>query len=112
MHTMEDATVGLCMHLMRARLLEYAAEIEAGERRPKESLLTCLAELAAAIQASKKRTGIIAPRKFIHRLRNDNALQSSKCSSSGPVPAHPPRTPLVVCSDARTPEAGRASILV
>lgn len=59
---------------LRARLLEYAAEIEAGERRPKESLLTCLAELAAAIQASKKRTGIIAPRKFIHRLRNDNEL--------------------------------------
>lgn len=40
----------------------------------KENLLTCLADLFNSIASQKKKTGVIAPKKFVARLRKENEL--------------------------------------
>ncbi|XP_015777462.1 PREDICTED: ubiquitin carboxyl-terminal hydrolase 46-like [Acropora digitifera] len=40
----------------------------------KESLLTCLADLFANIASQKKKVGVLAPKKFVARLRKENEL--------------------------------------
>eukprot|EP00775_Hariotina_reticulata_P006121 gene6121-6360_t len=39
-----------------------------------ENLLTCLVDLFMQIQTSKKKTGVIPPKKFVQRLKRDNEL--------------------------------------
>ncbi|XP_029851638.1 ubiquitin carboxyl-terminal hydrolase 46 isoform X1 [Ixodes scapularis] len=54
----------------REKVLEYKAR----NKRTKETLLTCLADLFHSIANQKKKTGTIAPKKFIARLRKENDL--------------------------------------
>uniref|UniRef100_A0A1E1XHB6 ubiquitinyl hydrolase 1 n=1 Tax=Amblyomma aureolatum TaxID=187763 RepID=A0A1E1XHB6_9ACAR len=54
----------------RDKVLEYKAR----NKRTKETLLTCLADLFHSIANQKKKTGTIAPKKFIARLRKENEL--------------------------------------
>ncbi|XP_059483102.1 ubiquitin carboxyl-terminal hydrolase 46 isoform X1 [Neocloeon triangulifer] len=51
----------------RDKVLEYKAR----NKRPKETLLTCLADLFHSIATQKKKVGSIAPKKFIARLRKE-----------------------------------------
>jgi len=51
----------------REKVLEYKAK----NKRPKESLLSLLAELFHSIVTQKRRVGSIAPKKFIARLRKE-----------------------------------------
>nr|CAG4651833.1 EOG090X06IH [Triops cancriformis] len=51
----------------REKVLEYKAK----NRRTKETLLTCLADLFHSIATQKKKVGTIAPKKFIARLRKE-----------------------------------------
>ncbi|KAL6899718.1 hypothetical protein ACP4OV_006376 [Aristida adscensionis] len=55
----------------REQLLEYCAN----NRNPEddeENLLTCLADLFTQISASKKKTGVIAPKRFVHTVKKLN----------------------------------------
>jgi len=55
----------------REQLLEYYAKnrnLEDAE----ENLLTCLADLFSQISASKKKTGVIAPKRFIQMVKKLN----------------------------------------
>ncbi|XP_022176066.1 ubiquitin carboxyl-terminal hydrolase 12 isoform X2 [Myzus persicae] len=51
----------------RDKVLEYKAR----NKRNKETLLTCLADLFHSIATQKKKVGSIAPKKFINRLRKE-----------------------------------------
>lgn len=51
----------------REKILEYKAR----NKRTKETLLTCLADLFYSIATQKKKVGSIAPKKFIARLRKE-----------------------------------------
>jgi ubiquitin carboxyl-terminal hydrolase 12/46 len=51
-------------------VLEYKAK----NKRTKETLLTCLADLFHSIATQKKKVGSIAPKKFIARLRKEKGL--------------------------------------
>ncbi|KAH0462642.1 hypothetical protein IEQ34_010217 [Dendrobium chrysotoxum] len=57
----------------REQLLEYysnnknVAEVD-------ENLLTCLADLFNQINSSKKKTGVIAPKRFVQRVKKQNEL--------------------------------------
>ena len=51
----------------REKVLEYKAR----NKRTKETLLTCLADLFYSIATQKKKVGSIAPKKFIARLRKE-----------------------------------------
>lgn len=51
----------------RDKVLEYKAK----NKRSKETLLSCLADLFYNIATQKKRVGSIAPKKFIARLRKE-----------------------------------------
>ncbi|KAH9643842.1 hypothetical protein HF086_018235 [Spodoptera exigua] len=53
----------------REKVLEYKAK----NKRTKETLLTCLADLFYSIATQKKKVGSIAPKKFIARLRKEKA---------------------------------------
>ncbi|GFR43192.1 hypothetical protein Agub_g4184 [Astrephomene gubernaculifera] len=55
----------------RERLLKYGATIPPNTE---ENLLVCLAELFNQINVSKKKVGVISPKKFVQRLRRDNEL--------------------------------------
>ncbi|CAH0778454.1 unnamed protein product [Bemisia tabaci] len=60
----------------REKVLEYKSK----NKRTKETLLSCLADLFHSIATQKKKVGTIAPKKFIARLRKekeefDNYLQ-------------------------------------
>lgn len=54
----------------REKVLQYKAQ----QKRNKETLLSCLADLFYNIATQKKRVGTIAPKKFITRLRKENEL--------------------------------------
>lgn len=54
----------------REKVLEYKAR----NKRTKETLLTCLADLFHSIATQKKKVGSIAPKKFIARLRKEKGL--------------------------------------
>jgi len=46
-----------------------------GEDRPRDKdLLACLADLYSEIAFSKRRTGVLPPKKFVQRLKKDNEL--------------------------------------
>jgi len=51
----------------RDKVLEYKAK----NKRTKETLLTCLADLFYSIVTQKRKVGTIAPKKFIARLRKE-----------------------------------------
>ncbi|WIA11872.1 hypothetical protein OEZ85_011958 [Tetradesmus obliquus] len=55
----------------RDRVLAYGGALP---KEADENLLNCLAELFMQIQASKKKTGVIPPKKFVARLKRDNEL--------------------------------------
>ncbi|XP_034696673.1 ubiquitin carboxyl-terminal hydrolase 4-like [Vitis riparia] len=57
----------------REQLLEYYAKNKnLGD--PEENLLTCLADLFTQISSQKKKTGVIAPKRFVQRVRKQNEL--------------------------------------
>ena len=51
----------------RDKVLGYKAQ-----PKKKENLLTCLSDLFNNITTQKKKVGVIAPKKFIGRLRKEN----------------------------------------
>lgn len=55
----------------REKILEYKAR----NKRTKETLLTCLADLFYSIATQKKKVGSIAPKKFIARLRKEKGKE-------------------------------------
>nr|GMD58359.1 ubiquitin carboxyl-terminal hydrolase 3 [Ipomoea batatas] len=57
----------------RDQLLEYYSN----NKNPSdadENLLTCLADLFMQISSQKKKTGVIAPKRFVHRLKKQNEI--------------------------------------
>nr|CAD7457617.1 unnamed protein product [Timema tahoe] len=74
----------------REKVLEYKAR----NKRTKETLLTCLADLFYSIATQKKKVGSIAPKKFIARLRKEKAERhQNTCkpkSSNGDIPVPQP----------------------
>ncbi|CAK0785581.1 hypothetical protein CVIRNUC_008791 [Coccomyxa viridis] len=56
----------------RRQVLEYAQNGMA--RSADENLLTCLADLFVQIHSQRKRTGVLAPKRFVQRLKKDNEL--------------------------------------
>ncbi len=54
--------------VFRNKVLEY----DAGDGE--ETILSCLAELFRSIQASRRRTGSMAPRKFVQKVKAENEL--------------------------------------
>lgn len=59
----------------REKVLEYKAR----NKRTKETLLTCLADLFYSIATQKKKVGSIAPKKFIARLRKEKGRYFESC---------------------------------
>uniref|UniRef100_A0A0E0NGR4 Ubiquitin carboxyl-terminal hydrolase n=1 Tax=Oryza rufipogon TaxID=4529 RepID=A0A0E0NGR4_ORYRU len=57
----------------REQLLEYYATYKNTEDS-EDNLLTCLADLFAQITLAKKRTGVLAPKRFVQRVRKQNEL--------------------------------------
>mmetsp|Transcript_4642 Transcript_4642/g.8008 ORF Transcript_4642/g.8008 Transcript_4642/m.8008 type:complete len:352 (-) Transcript_4642:104-1159(-) len=57
----------------RERVVQYAQELP---KDSPETLLGCLAELFLQISVNKKKTGVLAPKKFVARLKRDNELFS------------------------------------
>lgn len=55
----------------RDKVLEYKSK---NKRNNKETLLTCLADLFHNIATQKKKTGTIAPKKFVAKLRKENQV--------------------------------------
>jgi len=55
----------------RDKVLEYKAK---NKKNNRETLLTCLADLFHNISTQKKKTGTIAPKKFIGKLRKENEV--------------------------------------
>jgi len=51
--------------------LEKILEYKMKNKRTKETLLTCLADLFYSITTQKKKVGTIAPKKFINRLKKE-----------------------------------------
>ncbi|KAI9116924.1 hypothetical protein K1719_011923 [Acacia pycnantha] len=57
----------------REQLLEYY-ENNKTPGDAEENLLTCLADLFSQITSQKKKTGVIAPKRFVQRLKKQNEL--------------------------------------
>uniref|UniRef100_A0ACD5Z0T4 Uncharacterized protein n=1 Tax=Avena sativa TaxID=4498 RepID=A0ACD5Z0T4_AVESA len=55
----------------REQLLEYSANYK-NPGDAEENLLTCLADLFVQISLSKKKTGVISPKRFVHRVKKEN----------------------------------------
>ncbi|KAL6560720.1 Ubiquitin carboxyl-terminal hydrolase 3 [Orobanche gracilis] len=55
----------------REQLLAYYS-INKNQGEGDENILTCLAELFSQISSQKKKTGVIAPKRFVHRVRREN----------------------------------------
>lgn len=55
----------------REQLLEYYAN---NKRDTEENLLTCLADLFTQISSQKKKTGVVAPKKFVQRVKKENEV--------------------------------------
>lgn len=58
----------------REKVLEYKIK----NKRSKETLLTCLADLFHNITTQKKKVGTIAPKKFIARLKKEKGISFLK----------------------------------
>lgn len=56
----------------RDRILQYASSTSC--RPAEDNLLLCLAELFVQISTHKRKTGVIAPKRFVQRLKRDNEL--------------------------------------
>ncbi|KAK9286666.1 hypothetical protein L1049_015067 [Liquidambar formosana] len=57
----------------REQLLDYyATNKNLGDAE--ENLLTCLADLFTQISSQKKKTGVIAPKRFVQRVKKQNEL--------------------------------------
>ncbi|KAL7598371.1 ubiquitin carboxyl-terminal hydrolase 4 [Lactuca sativa] len=56
----------------REQLLEYYEKVKNPD--VEENLLTCLAELFTQISTQKKKTGVIAPKRFVQRVKKENEL--------------------------------------
>ncbi|PRW20845.1 Ubiquitin carboxyl-terminal hydrolase 3 isoform B [Chlorella sorokiniana] len=65
----------------RERVLAYGARLQAAAAASKqqlpENMLTCLAELFLQVSGQKRKCGYISPRRFVGRVKSDNALFSS-----------------------------------
>ncbi|XP_008795545.2 ubiquitin carboxyl-terminal hydrolase 4 [Phoenix dactylifera] len=57
----------------REQLLEYYANNKSGGEA-EDNLLTCLADLFTQISSQKKKTGVIAPKRFVQRVKKQNEL--------------------------------------
>ncbi|KAK9690841.1 hypothetical protein RND81_09G157500 [Saponaria officinalis] len=57
----------------REKLLQYY-EKNKNPADAEENLLTCLADLFTQISIQKKKTGVIAPKRFVQRVRKENEL--------------------------------------
>ncbi|CAJ2677067.1 unnamed protein product [Trifolium pratense] len=57
----------------REQLLEYYGNNKS-LADAEENLLTCLADLFSQISSQKKKTGVIAPKRFVQRLKKQNEL--------------------------------------
>ncbi|WRX08409.1 Peptidase C19 [Theobroma cacao] len=57
----------------REQLLEYYSSNK-NVADAEENLLTCLADLFTQISSQKKKTGVIAPKRFVQRLKKQNEL--------------------------------------
>ncbi|XP_024518179.1 ubiquitin carboxyl-terminal hydrolase 3 isoform X3 [Selaginella moellendorffii] len=57
----------------RDQLLEYYSRTKSSGE-PEENLLTCLADLFSQINSQKKKTGVIAPKRFVQRVKKQNEL--------------------------------------
>ncbi|CAN0919644.1 Ubiquitin carboxyl-terminal hydrolase 4 [Linum grandiflorum] len=57
----------------REQLLEYYANNKS-IADAEENLLTCLADLFTQISSQKKKTGVVAPKRFVQRLKKQNEL--------------------------------------
>ncbi|MBA0551827.1 hypothetical protein Golob_022690, partial [Gossypium lobatum] len=57
----------------REQLLEYYSNYKNGADA-EENLLICLADLFTQISSQKKKTGVIAPKRFVQRLKKQNEL--------------------------------------
>ncbi|PSC77008.1 Ubiquitin carboxyl-terminal hydrolase 3 [Micractinium conductrix] len=65
----------------RERVLQYAAKLQAvaaaSKQPPPENMLTCLADLFLQVSSQKKKCGFVSPRRFVSRVKAENALFSS-----------------------------------
>lgn len=65
----------------RERVLAYGARLQAAaaasKQPPPENMLSCLAELFLQVSGQKRKCGYISPRRFVGRVKADNALFSS-----------------------------------
>lgn len=57
----------------REHLLEYYGHNKTAVEA-EENLLTCLADLFTQINSQKKKTGVIAPKRFVQRVKKENEL--------------------------------------
>ncbi|KAG6548356.1 hypothetical protein Mapa_010135 [Marchantia paleacea] len=57
----------------RDQLLEHASRSK-GSGETDDNLLTCLSELFTQINSQKKKTGVIAPKRFVQRVKKQNEL--------------------------------------
>ncbi|KAK4485935.1 hypothetical protein RD792_008586 [Penstemon davidsonii] len=57
----------------REQLLEYYSNNK-NPADAEENLLTCLADLYLQISSQKKKTGVIDPKRFVHRLKKQNEI--------------------------------------
>ncbi|GBG72228.1 hypothetical protein CBR_g11160 [Chara braunii] len=57
----------------REHLLEYFGKCK-GFPEADENLLTCLADLFGQINSQKRKTGVIAPKRFVQRVKKENEL--------------------------------------
>ncbi|KAL2906111.1 Ubiquitin carboxyl-terminal hydrolase 3 [Bienertia sinuspersici] len=57
----------------REQLLEYYSNSK-NTVDAEENLLTCLADLFTQISSQKKKTGVIAPKRFVQRLKKQNEI--------------------------------------
>lgn len=56
----------------RERLAEYYAKAPKPASEDEDNLLLCLGELFASISSQRRKTGALAPRKFVTKLRKEN----------------------------------------
>nr|KAJ0217259.1 hypothetical protein LSAT_V11C300135660 [Lactuca sativa] len=56
----------------REQLLKYYEKVKNPD--VEENLLTCLTELFTQISTQKKKTGVIAPKRFVQRVKKENEL--------------------------------------
>lgn len=58
----------------RDTVLQYHRQQQKSGGHKRETLLTCLGDLFHTIATQKKKTGTIAPKKFVQKLRKENEL--------------------------------------